>query len=305
MSWDPGASKYYKGKIHAWLKFLRIEQTFFSLPNVYLGAFVSLMSVPSFKILILMFLAQFFLRTAGMANDNLADREIDSRNPRTMNRPLVTGIISVKETKILIALCLILFLIISYLINFNAFVLSPIVALIVMIYPYIKRYSSFANYYLGIIQGLALMGGAVASIGNYNSLLETVLRVPWLFFFSVIFWLVGFDLYNHIPDIDFDKKMGLHSLAVLLGDRALLFAGINQLLSFSIAFIADYFYGLGIISYLSTALHGLIMLIAYIKASKGDFGKAFTYNIYSSLILGIGVCLDITLIHYFNFLFRI
>jgi 4-hydroxybenzoate polyprenyltransferase len=100
---------------------------------------------------------------------------------------------------------------------------------------------------------------------------------------------VGFDLYNHIPDAEFDRQMGLHSFAVLLGDKALPFAGLNQLVSVILAFLGDYVYGLGLIAYIATFLHGLIMLYAYVLASRGDFGRAFYYNIYSSVVLGLGI----------------
>jgi 4-hydroxybenzoate polyprenyltransferase len=293
-SWDPGGATESKSKLYIYLRFLRIEQTFFSLPMAYLGAFVAIKRIPPIPILILIFLSLFFLRTAGMTNDNLADREIDARNPRTRTRPLVTGKISVKEAKTIIALSLVLFFISAYFVNFYAFILSPLVALVVMSYPYMKRYTAFANYHLASIQGLAVFSGAVAVLGlYYNSFVQVMEGIPWFFVIATIFWAVGFDLYNHIPDAEFDKSMGLHSFAVLLGNKALPFAGLNQLISVVLAFLGDWFYHLGIIAYIATVLHGLIMLYAFYLANKGNFGKAFYYNIYSSVVLGIGVIIDI------------
>ncbi|MEM0173509.1 MAG: 4-hydroxybenzoate octaprenyltransferase [Sulfolobaceae archaeon] len=294
MSWDPGGISKRGNKFYVWLRFLRIEQTFFSLPNAYLGAFLAIREIPDVKTLVLIFLALMFLRTAGMTNDNLADREIDALNPRTRNRPLVIGLISVKEAKITIIVSLILFFVTTYFINIYALILSPLVAVIVLTYPYMKRYTAFANYQLALIQGLAVFSGAIASVGNYvGSLIDALERVPWLFVAATIFWAVGFDLYNHIPDREFDKKMGLHSFAVMLNDKALPFAGVNQLLSVVIAIIADIVYKLGIIAYSATFAHALIMAYAYYLATKSNFGKAFFYNIYSSVVLGLGVVIDV------------
>ena len=296
MAWDPGGASKSESKVYLYLRFLRIEQTFFSLPMAYLGAFVAIKRIPPPAILFLIFLSLFFLRTAGMTNDNLADREIDAKNPRTRTRPLVTGKITVKEAKILIIVSLIGFFITAYFVNFYALIFSPLVALVVMTYPYMKRYTAFANYHLATIQGLAIFGGAVASLGLYvHSFSELIKGIPWLFVFSAIFWAVGFDLYNHIPDAEFDRSMGLHSFAVLLGDKALPFAGLNQLLSVILAFLGDVYYGLGVIAYVATVLHGLIMAYAYYLATKGNFGKAFYYNIYSSVVLGLGVVIDVAL----------
>lgn len=294
MTWDPGGARGNKGKLYLIMRFLRIEQTLFSLPMAYLGAFIAISRIPSIYVLILIFSALFFLRIAGMTNDNLADRFIDAKNPRTKSRPLVTGAISVTEAKILIIIGLLGFFISAYLVNIWAFILSPIVALIVMTYPYMKRFTALANYHLASIQGLAIFSGAVAAAGvYYNSLLKVLEAVPWYFVIATIFWAVGFDLYNHIPDVEFDKQMGLHSFAVVLGNSALQFAGINQLLSVIIDFIADFSYGLGILSYVSTIAHGLIMAYAYYLATRSKFGSAFYYNIYSSIVLGLGIDIDI------------
>ena len=294
MQWDPGGAAQSQSKLYIYLRFLRIEQTFFSLPMAYMGAFVAIKKIPPLYILFMIFVALFFLRTAGMTNDNLADREIDAKNPRTRTRPLVTGKITVKEAKIMIIVSLIGFFISAYFVNIYALLFSPLVALVVMTYPYMKRYTAFANYQIATVQGLAVFSGAVASLGLYVSSLSQLLAgIPWLFVISTIFWAVGFDLYNHIPDADFDRQMGLHSFAVLLGNKALPFAGVNQLLSVILAFAGDFLYGLGFIAYIATILHGLIMAYAYYLASKGDFGRAFYYNIYSSVVLGIGVILAV------------
>ncbi|BBG24591.1 4-hydroxybenzoate octaprenyltransferase [Sulfuracidifex tepidarius] len=296
MNWDPGGASQNRSKFYVLMRFLRIEQTLFSLPMAYLGAFVVLRRIPSIYDLVLIFSALFFLRIAGMTNDNLADREIDSRNPRTRTRPLVTGVISVSEAKVMIIIGLIGFFVSAYLVNFWAFLLSPIVAAVVMTYPYMKRFTAFANYHLASIQGIAVFSGAVAVLGQvYNSLPQIIYDVPWLFVLSTIFWALGFDLYNHIPDAEFDSQLGLHSFAVMLGSNALKFAGLNQVGSVVLAFFADYLYNLGPIGFLSTILHGIIMAYAYYLASRGDFGRAFYYNIYSSIVLGLGVDIDIAL----------
>jgi 4-hydroxybenzoate polyprenyltransferase len=293
-SWDPGASATNRGKLYVILRFLRIEQTFFSLPMAYLGAFVGLRGIPTARELVLVFTSLFFLRMAGMTNDNLADREIDAMNPRTRTRPLVTGRIKVSEAKLMIVAGLVGFFASAYLLNFWALVFSPLVAAVTMTYPYMKRYTSLANYHLASIQGLAVFGGAVASLGGFgvNILAE---RIPWYFVASTVLWAIGFDLYNHIPDAEFDRTNNLHSFAVVLGGRALTFAGANQLGSVILAIVGDFLYSLGPISYAATVIHGLIMLRAYLLAKRGNFGKAFYYNIYSSVVLGLGVIVDVAL----------
>ncbi len=294
MYWDPGGTKNIRNKLYITLRFLRMEQTFFSLPMAYLGAFLAVRGIPSIRVLLLIFSALFFVRIAGMTNDNLADRFIDAKNPRTKTRPLVTGAITVKNAYTLIAIGLIGYFISTYFINIIAFSISPLGALVIMSYPYMKRYTSFANYQIASIQGLSVMAGAIAVLGIHGPY-YIIYRIPWLFVFATIFWALGFDLYNHIPDMDYDMKNNLHSFATLLGKHALKFAGINQILSVSLAIAADIVYNLYTVSYIATAFHGLIMLTAFIMASKGNFGRAFYYNIYASIVLALGIIIGASL----------
>ena len=292
--WDPGGARDVKSKLYIILRFLRMEQTFFSLPMAYLGAFLAVRRIPSLRVLILIFLALFFIRIAGMTNDNLADRFIDAKNPRTKTRPLVTGVITVKNAYTLIAIGLAGYFISVYFINILAFSISPIGALVIMSYPYMKRYTSFANYQIASIQGLSVMAGAIAAIGVHNPL-YIIYHIPWFFVFATIFWALGFDLYNHIPDIEYDRANNLHSFATLLGKNALKFAGLNQILSVILAFSGDIVYKLNILSYATTTVHGAIMLTAFLLAYKGNFGKAFYYNIYASVVLALGIIIDVAL----------
>ncbi len=294
MYWDPGGTKDIRNKLYITLRFLRMEQTFFSLPMAYLGAFLAVRGIPSIRILLLIFSALFFVRIAGMTNDNLADRFIDAKNPRTKTRPLVTGTITVKNAHTLIIIGLIGYFISAYFINIIAFAISPIGALVIMSYPYMKRYTSFANYQIASIQGLSVMAGAIAALGVHGPY-YIIYRIPWLFVFATIFWALGFDLYNHIPDMDYDIKNNLHSFATLLGKHALKFAGLNQILSVSLAIAADIVYKLYTISYIATGFHGLIMLAAFLMAYKGNFGKAFRYNIYASIVLALGIIIGASL----------
>jgi 4-hydroxybenzoate polyprenyltransferase len=292
--WDPGGAKDVKSKLYIILRFLRMEQTFFSLPMAYLGAFLAVRGIPTVRVLILIFFALFFVRIAGMTNDNLADRFIDAKNPRTKTRPLVTGVITVKNAYTLIGIGLAGYFISVYFINIVAFSISPIGALVIMSYPYMKRYTSFANYQIASIQGLSVMAGAIAAIGVHDPL-YIIYHIPWFFVFATLFWALGFDLYNHIPDMEYDRENNLHSFATLLGKNALKFAGINQILSVALAFSGDVVYRLNILSYATTTLHGAIMLMAFLFAYKGNFGKAFNYNIYASVVLALGIIIDVAL----------
>ncbi|MDG6928759.1 MAG: UbiA family prenyltransferase [Nitrososphaerota archaeon] len=295
-SWDPGGVGRGTGKVHMLVRFIRVEHTFLSLPMAYTGAFVAVLGVPPVAVLVLVFFALFFLRVSGMTIDNIVDMGADAANPRTRNRPLVTGAMSMKEARLLMASGLLGFFVSAYLINPWALAFSPLVAFFVITYPYVKKYTSAGAFHIAAIEALSVFSGAVASAGlAAGTLYEVAYRIPWLFVAATLLWAVGFDLYNHIQDMEFDRSMGLKNLTLLLGGGALRFAGMNQVASVALAFLADYAYDLGPLSYGATVAHGMVMALAYRAAQKGDYGVAFNYNIYSSVVLGVGIVVDVVL----------
>jgi 4-hydroxybenzoate polyprenyltransferase len=294
--WDPASTSKNASKLSVIIRFIRVEHTFLSLPMAYSGAFVAIMGIPSVRILILIFIALFFLRVAGMTMDNIVDLDMDSKNPRTRNRPLVTGLLTIKEARGILIIGLAGFFVSTYFINYWALLLSPLIAAVVISYPYVKKYTHFGTYHIALIEALSLFSGAVASAGvHIQNLLNLLVSVPWLLVLSTLFWAVGFDFYNHIIDIDFDRSIGLKNLTILLSDRALPFAGLNQIASVLLAFMADVSYRLGPISYAATVAHGLVMALAYGEGRRGMYGKAFNYNIISSVVLGTGIVIDVAL----------
>ena len=85
------------------MEFIKIEHTLFSLPFVLIGYMIALdqfdlePGIDLFWIL----LAAIGARGLAMALNRIIDREIDSHNPRTMNRHLVTGTMRIQTAWIL------------------------------------------------------------------------------------------------------------------------------------------------------------------------------------------------------------
>ena len=81
--------------LKAVLQFVKIEHTLFSLPFIFIGAWVA--GNPTAMQLVWIVVAAIGARGLAMALNRIIDREIDAANPRTANRHLVTGGLSKKS----------------------------------------------------------------------------------------------------------------------------------------------------------------------------------------------------------------
>src|SRR5512133_393724 len=81
-------------RIRDFLELIKFEHTIFALPFAYLGMLLAAGGWPTFYQFFWITVAMAAARTVAMGFNRIADRWIDARNPRTANRPLVTGAIS-------------------------------------------------------------------------------------------------------------------------------------------------------------------------------------------------------------------
>jgi 4-hydroxybenzoate polyprenyltransferase len=166
-----------------------------------------------------------FARTAAMAFNRWADRDIDSKNPRTANREIPAGSISATNALYFVVVNCLLFIGMTYFINNLAFFLSPVALIIVLGYSYTKRFTALCHFVLGV--GLAL-----APIGAYIAVANQFAVLPVMYSFVVLFWVSGFDIIYALQDEEFDRSLGLNSIPAALGKkRALMISNVLHALT--------------------------------------------------------------------------
>jgi 4-hydroxybenzoate polyprenyltransferase len=199
-----------------YIELVKFQHTIFSIPFILIAMIVAVNGWFGWKLLILGIIAAVSARNFAMAYNRYADRDIDAKNPRTANRPSVTGEVKEKEMLLFIVVNAVIFVITAYLINSLAFKLSIPILFILAGYSHFKRFSEFAHLILGISLGLAPIAGAIAVTNS----------IPcWSVFLAigVMFWVAGFDVLYSLQDIEFDKKENLHSIPALVGEKGALF----------------------------------------------------------------------------------
>jgi len=292
MTFDPGeVSK--ASRFHALMRLVRIEHTLFSLPYAYVGAFLSGFPV-TLRELILMSLALLGLRTAALAYNNIADLDIDSQNPRTWNRPLIKGSVKVSDAWWLVVVGSVVYFVSAVLLNRWTALLSPIPWLIAMSYSGAKRKHSFPHLHLGLTLALAVAGGTIAAGGN-APFIEVLARIPWAFFFGVLFWVAGFDTIYAIMDYEFDVEHGVGSIPARFGiTKALKIALAFHLLAIVLFGFAGFLYDLEWV-YLAGWLVGSALILyenLIVWKSLDNVPKAFNLNIPIGLILTLSAIAD-------------
>ncbi len=222
-------------KLKLYSDFVVLKHTLFAIPFAYLGAFLASIiitgALPEPRILFWVGLAFLGARSAAMALNNLIDESIDAKNPRTANRELPFGKITMKEVWAIILVSYFLLFFSSYQLNWLCFLLAPIIPVTSIIYPYLKRFSPVSHFVLGLNLGYAPVGGWLAVTGVINFPFGAPEFAMLLLLLAVTFWVGGFDIIYSLLDFDFDKKEGLFSVPTFFGvNNALLFSFVSHIM---------------------------------------------------------------------------
>lgn len=270
------------------------KHSVFSLPFIFIAMIVASKAQNDtiwfgFKLLFLGLLAAVSARNFAMGFNRYADRDIDKYNPRTANRPSVDGRIGVRNMELFIALNALIFVIVAYLINNLAFILSVPILVILGGYSLFKRFSPYAHLILGISLGLAPIAGVVA-------VEESIPLWAILLSLGVMFWVAGFDLLYSLQDMEYDKENGLFSIPSQFGKEATFFISRlfhTQTVLFWFLFVVSA--NLGFMAYLGVLVSAIILWFEHRIVLK-DFTKIdrafFTLNGYLGIIFFIFILID-------------
>ena len=194
--------------------FVKLPHTLFALPFALVGATLASYVAPvTLRAVAWTVLAFTSARFAAMGFNRIVDREWDARNPRTAMRELPQGTIGVREAAVAVAAASTVFVISAAMLNPLCLWLSPIALAWVLGYSYSKRFTRLAHLWLGLGLSIAPAGGYLALTGRWSE--------PWWLLpalaVAVATWVGGFDIIYALPDRDFDRREGLHSLPAALG----------------------------------------------------------------------------------------
>ena len=247
---------------------------------------VAAKGIPDLSILVLMILGVIFMRAAGCAINDFADRKVDAHVERTKTRPLATGIISAKEAVmvflVLVAAsaCLLFFLPIeTFYWSFGALFLA-------FIYPFMKRYTHLPQVFLG-----AAFSWSIPMA--YTAVGQTPDLTCWLLYFGNLAWTVAYDTQYAITDREYDLKIGVKSTAILFGQHDIQIISTLQALSLVLIgtalWIEDLLVPFGLMGLLAVAID---FIYQWSKTRDKDPQRcfwAFRHNRWVGLMIFLGI----------------
>ncbi len=197
-------------QLKIFLDTIKFEHTLFALPFAYLGMALAANGLPTLHQFAWITVAMASARTLAMSINRLVDRELDARNPRTMNRALPRELISPRAVVAIAFIAFVIFEFAVWQLNAFVFALSPLALIFLVGYHYAKRFTWLTHWILGFTDGIAA-AGAWAAVRASLDLLALLL---W---FAVIVWMAGFDLIYACQDVEVDRRDGLKSVPATFG----------------------------------------------------------------------------------------
>jgi 4-hydroxybenzoate polyprenyltransferase len=199
-----------------YVNFVKLPHTLFALPFALLGVLAASFAAPvTWRTVALVVLAFSAARWVAMGFNRIADRGFDARNPRTMQRELPRGALSLRQAWISVVLAAALFVAAAALLNPLCLALSPLALAWVLGYSLSKRFTWWPHLWLGASLAIAPVGGYLAVAGRWS-------EPAWVLFAvaaAVATWVAGFDIFYALPDAAFDRSENLRSAVVRLGER--------------------------------------------------------------------------------------
>ena len=198
-------------RFRVYLSFVRFSHSVFALPFALAGALLASRHVPIAPVSIVwILLAMVAARSAAMGFNRLVDARIDAMNPRTANRELPRGAMTLREATTFVTGALVAFIYAAWRLNTICFLLSPIALAIVFWYSLAKRYTTWTQLFLGLAVAVAPVGGWLAVGGRAG-------WEPWILALAIGAWVGGFDVLYACQDLEFDRAQGLRSIPVRFG----------------------------------------------------------------------------------------
>ena len=306
-------------KLSVLLELVKFEHSVFALPYAYIGAiygaagisfvvpaiyptpapqptpWVTLANWPTWTALLWITVAMVAARAVAFVINRAVDKEIDARNPRTAGRAIPAGLIKAWELWLFAAFMLAAYLHAVWQLAPVTHWLWPIPLAMFLVYPYLKRFTPLAHFWLGICLGLGAVGGWIG-VGA-----DPLALAPWVFGAAVAIWTAGFDIIYATQDFECDVRDGVHSVPADFGiARGLLVTRVCHAAAVALFVLGGVLVAAGPAYYVGVLVAGILLAYENLIVKPDDLTHVnaafFTINGFVAVVILAGVLAD-RLIH--------
>src|ERR1700722_958154 len=218
-----------QSRIRTVLEMIKFEHSIFALPFALTGALLASRFAgpePAWPTPLQIFwiiVAMVGARSAAMTINRIADVRYDRVNPRTANRALATGRLSLGFAWAFTIASVALFELAAWQLNPLALELSPVALAFLFLYSYTKRFTLLSHIVLGFCLGISPAAAWIAIAGHLDPRMLILCA-------AVTLWVGGFDVLYACQDVECDRAAGLHSVPKRFGiANALLIARVMHI----------------------------------------------------------------------------
>ena len=201
-------------RIRTVLEMIKFEHSVFALPFALTGALLAARATshawPSLRQILWIVAAMVAARSAAMTMNRIVDLRYDRENPRTQQRALATGALSLTFAWGFTAIAAAVFLAAAWQLNLLTLKLSPVVLALLFLYSYAKRFTSWSHVILGFCLGISPAAAWIAVTGGLDARILLLCA-------AVTLWVGGFDVLYACQDVEFDRRAGLYSIPKRFG----------------------------------------------------------------------------------------
>ena len=233
-------------------------------------------------------LGAIIMRGAGCTLNDIADRDFDARVPRTRQRPIPSGQVSLTSAFAFLVLQGLIGLVILLQFNWYTVVLAACSLIIVAIYPFMKRVTDWPQ----LVLGLAFNWGALV---GWSAVTGSLAAAPLLLYAGGIAWTLAYDtIYAH-QDKEDDALIGVRSTALKFGAASIYWIGGFFALAIVLIDVSLWLAGAGLIAHIGVAgaaLHAAWQVARLDISDPQRCLSLFRSNRNFGLIILAGIILD-------------
>ena len=248
------------------------------------AAVISTNVISNLNVLAIILIGSILVRSIGCVINDIFDKDIDNKVERTKSRPLASGQLTTLEGWIIFSILAICILALLIQTNLQTVIVSSIFGCMIILYPLMKRFFLGPQLFLGI---------TFNPIFIVHAITESITLGSFIFFFAIFCWVVAYDTYYGLCDIEDDKKLGINSTPLWWKARTQnLIFGFQFLFVVSLYFVGNFY---AFSSYWIFALMVISLFFVYQShlAKNNEYLSAFKNNNLVGMILCLFLLFEI------------